>query len=563
VLERTAPVARKNPRRAVARQLLALCVTVLGLLAPQLAAAQRTICTITVNSEDEKNVFKRHFPKDRFVELVERGRPDWLESACHAGVTCDVLILSAHFDGDNAFFSDKLEVNEHLTVEGLERASCSGACPGWFSKLKDVYLFGCNTLDPDPQNGASAEVLRSLLRSGQSRQEANTRLSGLTGIHAQSSRDRMRLIFKDVPAIYGFRSVAPLGPVAGSVLDNYFRNAGVREIGKGRPNARLLRAFSDHGLTVAAGVAGPGPLAHARADMCQFADPRQGTVAKLKFVHELFQRHIGEARLQLDRIQRLTSSLDDATRREPGVAQVLQQIRRDAEAGTRLLGYARATEPPVRVRLLAVAQDLGWLAPADHHAELAAMLRQMHARSDIGISDVDLACSLNRERRLDGVLDVRADSAMPTDVGHAALRACLGSGQDRSRTLQALLAPQPFDARLAQVYLRHRPVTEAKELRDLTEAITAMPAGPIQVRALETLARHYVGDREVLHDLLDLFSTTPSSAVQSAIAGVLIRADRRTLQDAQLATVLSQHRRPAPGGGDGLIDALIRTVQPH
>ena len=36
---------------------------------------------------------RRSLPPDeyRFVELVERGRPDWLASACRAGVRCDVL----------------------------------------------------------------------------------------------------------------------------------------------------------------------------------------------------------------------------------------------------------------------------------------------------------------------------------------------------------------------------------------------------------------------------------------------------------------------------------------
>ena len=47
-------------------------------------AEKRTVCTDTVNSSDEKEVFRRHLPPDQyqFVELVERGRPDWLASAC-------------------------------------------------------------------------------------------------------------------------------------------------------------------------------------------------------------------------------------------------------------------------------------------------------------------------------------------------------------------------------------------------------------------------------------------------------------------------------------------------
>ena len=46
----------------------------------------------------------------------------------------------------------------------------------------------------------------------------------------------MRQIFKDVPVIYGFSSMAPLGPIAASTLSRYFRASGEREIGQGRPS---------------------------------------------------------------------------------------------------------------------------------------------------------------------------------------------------------------------------------------------------------------------------------------------------------------------------------------
>ena len=91
------------------------------------AAREQTVCTITVNSADEKEVFRKHLPEAgyRFVELIERGRPDWLASACRASVSCDILIVSAHYDGGNDFFSDQLDVQENLTVAELERVSCS------------------------------------------------------------------------------------------------------------------------------------------------------------------------------------------------------------------------------------------------------------------------------------------------------------------------------------------------------------------------------------------------------------------------------------------------------
>ena len=73
-------------------------------------AAKRTVCTITVNSANEKEAFRRYLPDDeyQFVELVERGRPDWLASACRQGVHCDLLVISGHFDGSTEFYSDQV-----------------------------------------------------------------------------------------------------------------------------------------------------------------------------------------------------------------------------------------------------------------------------------------------------------------------------------------------------------------------------------------------------------------------------------------------------------------------
>src|SRR6266508_4366124 len=93
----------------------------------EVRADKKTVCTITVNSSDEKEIFRRSLPADQFqfVELVERGRPDWLASACSAGVRCDVLVISGHFDGGDEFYSDRPDVREYLPVDEMERASCS------------------------------------------------------------------------------------------------------------------------------------------------------------------------------------------------------------------------------------------------------------------------------------------------------------------------------------------------------------------------------------------------------------------------------------------------------
>src|SRR6266516_3587477 len=256
----------------------------LALLAALLVAAwthevradKKTVCTITVNSPDEKETFRRSLRQDdfQFVELVERGRPDWLASACRKGIRCDVLLISGHFDDGTEFYSDRLGARESLPTDELERASCSDSCPGLFSQLKEVYLFGCNTLQAQPVRSASGEIARSLIRSGHSPADAERLSRQLNERHGESNRDRMRQIFKDVPVIYGFSSKAPLGPVAGSMLDRYFQSASGGEIGRGRASPRLLGLFASSSMTVTAGLSESDPGAGLRRDVCQFSDDR-------------------------------------------------------------------------------------------------------------------------------------------------------------------------------------------------------------------------------------------------------------------------------------------------
>jgi len=545
--------------------LAAFLIALLTLCAPLATAQEQTVCTITVNSPDEKEAFRAHLPKGkyRFVELVERGRPDWLASACRSSVSCDVLIISAHYDGGNTLFSERLDVKESLTVTELERVSCSDSCPSLFSRLKEVYLFGCNTLNPEPQSSASAEIVRALVREGHSPQEAQRELHALKAVHGESSRDRMRQIFNDVPVIYGFSSTAPLGPLAGATLERFFHAEGARDVAQGRASSRLLGYFSPFGMAVTQGVTGTDPGIQSRYDMCKFADERLSTATKLSFVHELLQQHVGEARLQLDRIQRLTATLDETTRGEPAVTEVLREIARDHDARERFLDYARqADEPSAQVRLIDVAHDVGWLSEDERRDALAAMLRQVQAHTALGVPEVNFACTLNRDRKLDGALARGiAPGSLADDVAHAAVRACLGSAEDRARTVQALLSSKEAQVRIAQAYLRHRPITDPMELRRFAQGIADMAPGDAQVGALEALARHYVSDREVLEALTRLYAQTPSWAVQSAIAGILIRSDRGAIDSTELLRTLQERRLPAPAGQHEMIDALIHRLQ--
>jgi hypothetical protein len=547
----------------VAAKLLVVCALAACASLQDAHADKQTVCTITVNSADEKESFRRHLSADKyqFVELVERDRPDWLESACRTGIRCDVLVISGHYDGGNEFFSDRLEAREFLPVAEMERVSCSDSCPGLFSKLKEVYLFGCNTLNPDAQRSASAEVVRSLVREGKSPGEAARIASALNARHGESSRDRMRQVFKDVPVIYGFSSVAPLGPTAAATLNRYFQTTGNGEIGSGRASSRMLAQFAPHAMAVTRGITNADPHAGTRRDVCQFADDRLSNAQKLGFVHSLLRRQTAEARMFLDRLERHAATLDDAARQPPDVAAALAAIAADGEARDRFLEFARdADAPAVRARMFSLAGSFGWLSADERRAEVVRMMGDLLSRNAVGAAEVDLACTLNKDGDLDVASQRLPPPAADDGVAQAAVRACLGSAEGHARTLEGLVSSTEADVRVAQTYLRHHPIDDVDELREITERVAQMNGAAAQVRALEALGRHRMSDPQSLESLARLYRVAQTWNVQTAIAGILIRADYSSLKHPEFVRTLQEHRRKSPHGDD-MIDALIRRLQ--
>jgi hypothetical protein len=483
-----------------------------------------------------------------------------LESACRQGVRCDVLVISGHYDGGNEFFPDRLEADEFLPVAEMERVSCSDSCGGLFSQLKEVYLFGCNTLNPEALKSASAEIARSLVRSGHSRADADRLSRALSARHDESSRDRMRLIFKNVPVIYGFSSKAPVGPTAASMLDRYFQSGASGEIGSGRASARMLGRFSANSMVVTSGLRDADPYAAHRRDVCQFSNDRLSPAQKLAFVHQLLGREMGEVRMFLDRIEKYTASVSESERQAPEYARALEAIARDEAARTRFLDFARdADQPAVRARMLAVAGSLGWLSPAEKRVELMRMIGEQLARNAVSAADVDLVCTLNKDRELDQEL-YRLQAPQANRVTHAAVLACLGSTEARAQVLLALTSPNDEEVQIAQVYLRHRPITDVNELRVATAGIARMNESKAQVRALETLASQQLSDPESLEELMRLFPLAESVGVQTAIAGILIRSDYRAIAAPELVQTLRQSRLKSRDGAD-VIGILIRRLQ--
>lgn len=522
-------------------------------------AAPKTVCTITVNSNDEREVLKSTLPAGdfRFVELVERGRPDWLESACRQKVQCDALVISGHFDGGTEFYTDRTDDREYLPVHEMERVACSESCPGLFSQLKEVYLFGCNTLNAHAMRTASAEVARSLVRAGHSSADAEALARVLSDRHGESNRDRMRHIFKDVPVIYGFPDKAPLGRYAGPLLERYLRNGG--EIATGRVDPKLLATFSASAMTATAGITDTDPRAGFRRDLCSFADDRLQAASKIDHLHGILARDMGEVRLFLDHLERYTASLPPPALQPAQVASALGTVAADTAARDRYLEFVRdADEPAVRVRMLSLAQRWGWLSPGDERRLVADVIGERLAAPAPGVGDVELACSLNRTGALDPELPRLAAGRGTGGAAQSAMLACLGSPEGRAGVLRAWSGSSPDDVVVAQAYLAHRPVADALEVREVTAGIARMTVTEAQVRALDALARHRVDDEETLRTLTRLFVQTRSGDVQRAAANVLLRGNYAAIATPELVEALRKRRIRSEGSE--VVDVLLRRL---
>ncbi|HEX4333865.1 MAG TPA: hypothetical protein VH040_17145 [Usitatibacter sp.] len=520
-------------------------------------AAPRTVCTITVNSADERESFRRHLPAGdyEFVELVERGRPDWLASSCHRGIQCDVLVVSGHFAGTE-FYSSRPEVTETLKVDEIERVQCGGSC-GLFSHLKEVYLFGCDSLKPEPVRSAMPEVIRELVREGASEADARRDAAALSERYAESSRDLMRRLFPDVPAIYGFASLAPYGRTAGPLLDRYLEGAAPGEVGSGVASERLLALFGPSSMVATSGVREDEPAWAWRGEACRYADERNPLAARIALMHEALAADGPDVRMSFTRAEKFFASLPSASDAQAGSE--LTRLADDASARGRYLALTReTTDPALRVRMVALARAVGWLDAAGQQAELAAAIVDVMASRAMGFGEVDLVCGLNEDRALDPELALFNVSRIPRGTAQEAARACLGSDAARREVLRALSSRDEREVQLAQAYLRHRPIVDEAELRSVALGIANMPASAGQVRALETIARQHVADGATFEALAALYARTRSPQVQRAVAEIFLRSDRAALP-ASVAETL-RRRRLAPAGRDALIDQLIAAL---
>ena len=185
------------------------------------------VCTITINSNDEKKTFQAHLdPKEfQFTELTtlpgnENTDTSWFDFACRSGIKCDMLLISGHFGGQ--FFG-----STHLTLglDEIERHSCRRDCRGILENPREVFLFGCNTLATKDTDGRTPEQYYDvLLEEHIAPADAERVVAERYGALGPSNRERMRYAFEGVPHVYGYTRVGPVGKSVSPSLADYLRS---------------------------------------------------------------------------------------------------------------------------------------------------------------------------------------------------------------------------------------------------------------------------------------------------------------------------------------------------
>src|SRR5438445_13294284 len=90
-------------------------------------AGAKTFCSMTLNSSDEIETFRKNLTGKGFdfVELVPQSKdPLWFKKACDSGIQCDVLLISGHFGG--LFFGERTSTT--IGIAEMEHASWRYTC---------------------------------------------------------------------------------------------------------------------------------------------------------------------------------------------------------------------------------------------------------------------------------------------------------------------------------------------------------------------------------------------------------------------------------------------------
>lgn len=358
---------------------------------------KKTVCAITLNSDNEILAFREHLSiKDfQFVELVE-SKDKWLTRACESKVKCDILVVSGHFGG--SFFGS----NGRIDLSELEENTCGQGCTGIFHEPKEVFLFGCNTLAGKGKDRRTPEQYRQVLvNDGFNRAQADQIVALRYSPMGQSFSDRMARVFAGVPRIYGFSSVGPSGENVEPMLKDYFRKNGdygkylsasftEDSVSKGR-NKIFLNALRE---TVVEQTFGMDRSKGDIVPMCFVKDRTIPESKKIRWVHQVLK----DPKTRLLYLAEILAYLNQ-TRQGPDrklEMKLVAEIIDDKNLRLEMRGLVETVLkdfPLLRFDTLKIGLYFGWFSVGEVSEHQRSFL-SAHLRPGMSRGDVDLLCSI-------------------------------------------------------------------------------------------------------------------------------------------------------------------------
>jgi len=366
------------------------------------AQTQKTVCSITLNSNHEIELFKKHLsPLDwKFVELVPKNEDietqNWMDLACKKKVTCDVLVISGHFGG--TFFGTS---KYKLTTEELESKSCDESCSGILHNPKEVFLFGCNTLaGKDKDHRSPQEYMQVLLNDGFTATQASQIVSFRYSEFGDSYKNRMSQVFAKVPRIYGFSSVGPSGKTIEPLLNRYlnqskneYKNLQSKNFSAETKNTSLFEALRNTKL-----VQTSGSMLNLKTvtdkPYCYIKDKQKTHQQKLSYISYLFD--IRSAMNVLPHIQEYLHQLKEnwsaLTAAERTEFQYLTQNKKIKNELLEVLKLQGDVYIPIKAHVLNTLSDLSFVDKEFSNKSFVDLLQLNQPMTD---SRKDVLCSMN------------------------------------------------------------------------------------------------------------------------------------------------------------------------
>lgn len=362
------------------------------------AVAEKTVCSITLNSSDEIEAMKMSLPAQdfKFVELVQKNRFDWFKQACQSKVQCDVLVISGHFAG--TFFG---ETGAYLKLKDLEESSCDPGCSGIYKNVKEVYLFGCNTLAGKEKDHRTPEqYLQVLLNDGFNMAHAQQAVAYRYSPIGATFSNRMAHVFSKTPRIYGFYSTSPLGKYTGPKVKSYFSKrlasnqyaTEIENLSTDR-NQELMSLFKGTSLTQ---VAGSQISDSGLTPVCYLSDfnKSSGRIQKLQWINNSFNRSSS-----LDLINYVAQFLknEESRRRwDNDEKQIIEQIAQNQALKTQLFDIVNSQLNWLKqsvLEILEFSKVIGWISEGEYDSKVIELLELY--KSNFGSSETDFACAIN------------------------------------------------------------------------------------------------------------------------------------------------------------------------